>query len=721
MTIPAREIALVGMSCRFPGAASVEGFWDLLVQGRDTIGHPPASRAGASPARSRALPEGGYLDCIDTFDARFFGIPPRVAASMDPLQRWLLELSWHALEDAGIPPDRLAGTATAVVAGLCAGDHWHMQLRHGQGIEAHAATGHAQSVCANRVSYFLDLRGPSWTLDTACSSSLVAVHQARMSLAQGECDLAIVASANILLTPERTQVFLRSGMLSRTGRCRAFDMEADGYVRAEGAGVVVLKRHDDAVRDCNRVRAVVLGSAVNQDGRTHGLTVPSVAAQCQVMRRALDDAGIDATAVSYVEAHGTGTRVGDPVEVEALNAVYGAGDGVPAPLRIGSVKTNIGHLEWAAGVAGLIKTVLALEHRHIPAHLHLRTLNPAIRLEGSRMVIGSTSQAWEADRNGTRVAAINAFGIGGTNAHVIVREAPASDRSIPAGNPACEWRLLPLSAKSPTALAALAGRYIERVQGNDAMFDRICISAAVHRTHMSCRAVVLARNAGEAVERLQRVRQGRASADIATRQDLPPELLKLAVSYEEGEAVDWRRHVKRRWGMRDLPPPVSLPLYPFEAQRFPMVDGEAIESARPAKGSDPAVPPQPTAAVARDLATPEELSAWPADAATRAVLLGLMQLAGGVMQTDLRTAFADTDAAARSVLAVAGMDSMMAIELRSRIETWLEVDVAPHLLISTPMGQVAKDIHDSLRARQGATGTSGRRAEMETEMRVIEL
>ncbi|HXA15308.1 MAG TPA: polyketide synthase, partial [Opitutaceae bacterium] len=377
----AEPIAIIGMGCRFPGGVEdPDGFWRLLHTGTDGIVKVPANRwdidryydPDPDAPGKMSTRWGGFLQGIDYFDTRFFGISPREAAWMDPQQRLLLEVTWEALEAAGQAPDRLAGSDTGVFVGISTNDYAMLQLKHGaiKLIDAYAGTGSSASVASGRLSYLLGLQGPCISVDTACSSSLVAVHLACQSLRTGECRLALAGGVNVILSPEVTINFSKARMMAADGRCKTFDAAADGYVRGEGCGMVVLKRYTDAVASGDDILAVIPGSAVNQDGRSGGLTVPNGPAQESVIRRALKNAGIKPDQVSYIEAHGTGTSLGDPIEIGALGAVFGSDRNGHGRLNVGSVKTNIGHLEAAAGIAGLIKVVLALRRAEIPPHLH---------------------------------------------------------------------------------------------------------------------------------------------------------------------------------------------------------------------------------------------------------------------------------------------------------------------------------------------------------------
>ncbi|MFD7659840.1 beta-ketoacyl synthase N-terminal-like domain-containing protein, partial [Actinosynnema sp. NPDC059797] len=422
-------IAVVGVGCRLPGGvAGPEELWAFLREGGDAI-------APAPPDRWPGLPEGtprfgGFLPDIKGFDAEFFGIAPHEAAHADPQQRLVLEVSWEALHHAGIAPDSLRGTRTGVFVGISGGEHGAAQAADLDRVEPWTATGGALSIAANRLSYLLDLRGPSLAVDTACSSSLVAVHHACRSLRAGESDTAVVAGVNLLLGPAVTVAFHRAGLLAADGRCKPFDAAADGIARAEGCAVAVLKRLADARRDGDRVLAVIRGSGVNSDGRSNGLMAPNPRAQADLLRRVYAEAGVDPTRVDYVEAHGTGTLLGDPIEAGALREVLGGG---PGSLLLGSAKANFGHTESAAGLVGLVKAVLAIHRGEIPPSPHFRTPNPHIDFTGLRVVTGPTP--WPR-RSGRAVAGVSSFGFGGTNAHVVLEEPPAPDPAPRPGGPA---------------------------------------------------------------------------------------------------------------------------------------------------------------------------------------------------------------------------------------------------------------------------------------------
>src|ERR1700682_40050 len=425
------SIAIIGVGCRFPGGADdPESFWRLLRDGVDAIREVPPDRwdieafydPDAAAAGKMYTRWCGFLDHVDQVDPEFFGISPREAAGMDPQQRLLLEVAWEALERAAYPPERLAASQTGVYIGACSSDYVRHQFADLNAIDAYAGTGIAHSILANRLSYLLDLQGPSMAVDTACSSSLVAIHLACQSLRTGECRLALAGGVNLILSPEPSIIFSRARMMAADGRCKTFDARADGYVRGEGCGVVVLKRLSDARADGDFIWAVIRGAAVNQDGRSNGLAAPNLLAQQGVIRQALANAGVEPRLIGYVEAHGTGTALGDPIEVEALSEIYGKPE-AGGSCFLGSVKTNMGHLEAAAGIAGLIKAVLCLQRDEIPPHLHFRTLNPNISLEQTRFAIPTVRTPWPAD-SPARLAAVSSFGFGGTNAHVILEAAP---------------------------------------------------------------------------------------------------------------------------------------------------------------------------------------------------------------------------------------------------------------------------------------------------------
>ncbi|MFG2194193.1 SDR family NAD(P)-dependent oxidoreductase [Streptomyces sp. NPDC048639] len=427
----AGPVAVVGIGCRLPGG--IEGpdaFWEFLLAGGDAVSVVPTERwqdfddgsAATSAALARTPRWGGFLTDVAGFDAEFFGITPREAQLMDPQQRLLLEVAWEALDHAGIPAPSLRAGPTGVFVGLSSLEYGFLTTADLARVSEWTSTGSAASIASNRLSYILDLRGPSLTIDTACSSSLVALHQACRSLRSGECDTALAAGVNVLLSPAVTSSFEQAGALAPDGRCKAFDASADGIARGEGCGVVVLKRLDDALRDGDRVLALVRGSAVNSDGRSAGMVAPNPAAQQALLRAATRDAGVGPADIDYVEAHGTGTLLGDPIEASALSAVLGAERPADRPLLIGSVKSNVGHLEGAAGITGVIKAVLSLHHGTFPASLHFRTPNPHIDFEASRLRVVAEATPVPGEGGRPARAGVSAFGFGGTNAHAVLEQ-----------------------------------------------------------------------------------------------------------------------------------------------------------------------------------------------------------------------------------------------------------------------------------------------------------
>lgn len=535
-------IAIVGMAARFPGADSLEAFWQALVQGKDCIRKVPDGRwdidqLAVQLAEKKTLaPWGGFLERVDEFDAAFFGISGREAVHIDPQQRMLLEVTWEALANAGMPVNQLAGQPVGVYVGISGSEYGQAQMSRIDQVNGYFATGSALSVAANRLSYYFDWRGPSMAIDTACSASLVAVHLACRSLRAGESRLAVAAGANLILTPAVTVNFNEAGAMAADGRCKAFDARADGYVRSEGVGVVVLKPLARAQADGDRIYAVILGSAINQDGRTNGLMAPNPRSQEEVLQAAYRDAGVRAGDLSYVEAHGTGTLLGDPIEAKALAAVRRADAGNaagPHPLRIGSVKTNVGHLEAAAGVAGLVKVALALHHQQLPASLHFETPNPLIPFDDLALRVQAELEPWP--QAGERaVAGISSFGFGGANAHVVLasvaeiearseatrpaalREADgARPPEAPTQPPAALPRLLLLSARTGAALAETARRWSNWLdEGQD--FEAVCCTAARRQTHLDQRLALVAASSAQARDLLNRFLAGEADPRLET-------------------------------------------------------------------------------------------------------------------------------------------------------------------------------------------------------------
>jgi acyl transferase domain-containing protein len=481
--IKSEPIAIIGMACRFPGRAnSPDQFWDLMDKGQDAISEFPDGRwdvnayydANPDAVGKIYTRKGGFLTQVDTFDAQFFGISPREAMSLDPQHRLLLEVSWEALEDACQSPDQLIGSRTGVFVGIGQNDYEKYRLfgPDPSQIDSYDATGSGFCFASGRLSYFYDFQGPSMSIDTACSSSLVALHQACKSLLAGECDLALAGGVQIMLKPESGIYLSRIKVLSPDGRCKTFDASADGYGRGEGCGVIALRRLSEASARGDRILAVIRGSAVNHDGSSSSFTAPNGQAQQALLRQAFQNADVDPASVDYVEAHGTGTPLGDPIEVNALAAVLGPGRSADRPLWIGSVKTNINHLEAASGIAGIIKVVLALQHNRIPAHLLFNTPSPHIPWDRLPVQIIASAVPWLASSHHPRRAGVSAFGISGTNAHIIIEEAPGVENNTMVGvqtppptgsrgdRPVAHiCHVLTLSARTPQALTDLVQRY----------------------------------------------------------------------------------------------------------------------------------------------------------------------------------------------------------------------------------------------------------------------
>ncbi|HSP79366.1 MAG TPA: beta-ketoacyl synthase N-terminal-like domain-containing protein, partial [Myxococcaceae bacterium] len=512
-------IAIIGLGCRVPGAAGPEAFWRLLSEGVDASAeipperweveayHSPHSSAGVMASRRAALLEG-----IGLFDASLFSISEREARSMDPQHRLLLEVAWEALESAGLAPSSLSGTQTGVFVGISNNDYGRLGSSGARGQDAWWGTGNAFSTAAGRVSYVLGLQGPCMAVDTACSSSLVSVHLACQSLRQRESHVALAGGVNVILSPEGSIYLSTLNALSADGRCKTFDASADGYGRGEGCGLLVLKRLTDAVADGDTVLAVIRGSAVNQDGASNGLTAPNGQAQQAVIRAALERAGVKPHQVSYVEAHGTGTRLGDPIELGALGAVLGEGRSPQQPVKVGSVKTNVGHLESAAGVVGLIKVVLSLEHQALPPHLHLKTPSPYIPWKELPVEVPTRLTPWEGAQ---RVAGVSSFGLSGTNAHVILEQAPQHERAH--ASLTRPRHPIVLSARDESALTELAGRYAAQLRSLPQLAaGDIAASASQGRAHLPHRLAITVTSTEDAAGKLAAFADGQPQAGIVS-------------------------------------------------------------------------------------------------------------------------------------------------------------------------------------------------------------
>jgi acyl transferase domain-containing protein/NADPH:quinone reductase-like Zn-dependent oxidoreductase/acyl carrier protein/NADP-dependent 3-hydroxy acid dehydrogenase YdfG len=562
------DIAVIGMACRFPGAPGPEAYWRLLRDGIEAVTTVPPGRQGAGPSG-----RGGFLDAVDEFDPGFFGISGHEADQMDPQQRLVLELGWECLEDAGIAPGVLRGSRTGVYVGVMAGDHALAVCRPGELAGAHALAGSLRGMVANRLSYLLAVTGPSLVVDTGQSSSLTAVHLACDSLRAGVAGLAIAGGVSLILSEESGQATSAMGVLSPEGRCFTFDARANGYVRGEGAGLVLLKPLAAALADGDRVHAVIRGSAVNHDGGVGALTVPNPAAQREVLRLACLAAGVEPADVQYVELHGTGTRVGDPVEAAALGAVMGEGRPAAAPLRVGSAKTNIGHLEGAAGIAGLLKAVLAVRYGELPPSLNFTTANPGIPLERLGLMVQVEREQWALA--GPRLAGVSSFGLGGANCHVIVAEAPApaepGERSVRIGALA-----FVVSGRTPQALRAQAATLRAHLTAHPELrLEDVAYSLFHTRTAFEHRAVVIAADWAEILRGLDTVAAGHAAdelVNVVPEDRIRQALTTSARAFLRGEETDWP-------GMRGAGRRVDLPRYAF--QRRPCPAGGRVSASPP--------------------------------------------------------------------------------------------------------------------------------------------
>ena len=550
-------IAIIGMGCRFPGGVkNIEDFWNLMTNGVDGITEIPAENWSneafydhdAGRPGKIATKYGGYIEDRDYFDPGFFGISPREASRMDPQQRMLLETSWEAMENAGIIPETLTGSKTAVYVGISGHDYGILQSNplNRELVSSHTMTGITACIAANRISYLLDLRGPSMAVDTACSASLIALHLACQSIKNGESDLAFVAGVNSLVNPETTLGFSQGTFLSKDGRCKTFDASANGYIRSEGAGVVILKPLSKALEDGDRIYSVYRGSATNQDGRTSGMTVPRQEAQEEMILEACRNSGVQPSDITYVEAHGTGTAVGDPIEAAAIGKGFGVGRTKDDKVLVGSVKTNIGHLESAAGIAGLIKASLILNKKMVPPNLHFNTPNPDIDFEGLNLEVVTELKDLP-KKNNTSFAAINSFGFGGANAHAIL-ETPHNYAVETTGKKSEEdvrnSYIFPLSAKTESALK----KYVERIanylnkENEQSSLESICASAAIRKGHYEYRLAVSADSIQDLREKLEGFLKGETNPAVLMKNIEPAVIKGKTVFVLSGQGPQW-------WGM----------------------------------------------------------------------------------------------------------------------------------------------------------------------------
>ncbi|MBK9331723.1 MAG: AMP-binding protein [Ignavibacteria bacterium] len=489
-------IAIVGIGLKFPGADSPEEFWKLLKEKRDAIKEVPTGRWNEDSMNPSTVKYGGFIDDPDKFDPVFFGISPREAVQIDPQQRLALEVAWNAFEDAGIDISSLAGTDTGVFLGICTYDYARYSSGRKELFDVYTGTGTSLSIAANRISYLFDFRGPSIAIDTACSSSLVALHTACKSIRSGECSTALAGGVNLLLAPDWNVVFTEADMLAPDGKCKTFDSAADGYVRSEGCGIVVLKKLSEAIKSGDRIYSLIKGSAINQDGKSNGLTAPNGPSQEEVIRKALNNAGVSSGEISYIETHGTGTPLGDPIEVNSIVKVISKDRSPDNECYIGSVKTNIGHLEAAAGIAGVIKTSLALYNKEIPGHLNFNSLNPEIHIEGTAIKISSDEKKWTASK---RYAGVSSFGFGGTNAHIILENSPTVVKTVSKKTP---YSLFTLSAKNENALKETAQKYLKTLSENNLNIEDICYTASAGRVSFNHRLAVVCKDTADLTSKL---------------------------------------------------------------------------------------------------------------------------------------------------------------------------------------------------------------------------
>ncbi|MYQ67427.1 MULTISPECIES: beta-ketoacyl synthase N-terminal-like domain-containing protein, partial [unclassified Streptomyces] len=506
-----QPVAIIGAGLRLPGGIdTLDGYWTALAEGRDLVRPLPDHRKGPFADAWRGVPQrGGFLDEVLDFDAEFFGISPREARHLDPQHRLLLEVAWEAMEHAAVPADALAAART----GLYLGVMWQDYREWCQGEpDAYWATGNGHNFAAGRVAYALGLTGPALTVDTACSSSLVAVHLAVQALRRGECDLAFAAGANLIMSPATMRLVQETRSLSPDGLCKTFDSRANGFARGEGVGVVLLKRLDHALRDGDRVLGVIRGTAVNQDGRSSGFTAPNVLAQVSLIEAALSDAGLEPAAVGYAETHGTGTALGDPIEMAALATALGRRNG-GAPLPVGAVKTNFGHLEGTAGVAGLIKATLCVSRRQVPPVVHFRHLNPRIDLSGTGITVPASLREWSPLSGDC--ASVSSFGMSGTNAHAVVGPPLPEERAeAPAASGPVTVTGFEISARNADALRERAAGYAAALEALDpADYPAFAHTATAGRTRMETRAHVTATGPAEAARALRALAEGRTSPE----------------------------------------------------------------------------------------------------------------------------------------------------------------------------------------------------------------
>lgn len=606
LNVQQEPIAIIGMGCRFPGAESPHAYWKLLSGGRDAIREVPADRWDAQSLYDRDLEKpgkmvsrwGGFLDQVDQFDWRAFRMLPREAQYMDPQHRLLLEVAWEAFEDAGLPFEKIAGSRTGVFIGICWNDYLRLQSPDLSQINGYMPTGNALVFASNRLSYFFDLQGPSVSMDAGCTSSLTSLYLACQSLWSDEAEMALAGGVNLILSPDITLMTSKAGLLSPDGKCKTWDAQADGFVRGEGAGVLVLKRLSQ-VEPGDRIYAVIEGIATNHNGHNAWITAPSLPAQEKLLQEAYRKARIDPAAVDYVELHGTGFLKGDQMEATALGKSIGSRPERKHPCLVGSVKTNIGHLESASGAASLIKVALSLYHRQIPPTLHFETINPAIDLQALHLAPALSLCEWpEKEGNERPVAGVTSLSMSGANAHVVL--SVASVKSATGDHPVCEQpRLLPLSATSAQSLLAQARAWchflLDEERVGQGSWRDICYSASVRRSHHRYRLFVIGQTPQEAATALQSFLQqdnaeqqllsqdrergsfSLCDAEISARAFLE----RAGKAYVSGQDVDWSALYPD--GGRCM----SLPAYAWQRERLWFDQQETVSTSTAGTRSDP--------------------------------------------------------------------------------------------------------------------------------------
>ncbi len=681
-TLSREPIAIVGIGCRFPGADDPQAFWELLRAGRHAVREVPPGRwdpGECDDAASRTMCRtGGFLDDVHGFDWRSLRVSPREARTIDPQHRLLLEVAWEALEDAGLPFESVAGTRAGVFVGVTWNDHLRLLARDGSLLDGYTASGAPLAFAANRISYTFDLRGPSVAMDATCSASMMAVHQACQSLWCGESELALAGGVNLLLAAHTSIIMARAGVLSAQGRCRALDVAADGFVRGEGAGLLVLKP-SSALTAADRVYALIAGICVNHNGRGPWIMAPRAESQTAVITAALAQAAVDPAQVDYVELHGTGFPQGDPIEIAALAAALGPDRS--RPCAIGSVKTNIGNLEPAAGVASLIKVALALHHGELPPTLHLETENPALRLAERGLVAQTELAPWPA-KAGARVAGVTTTSFSGVNAHAVLTAPSTPARVASSGGP----RVLPLSARTPEALQAAVVRVAAWLRRTDAPLDDVCHTAAALRSHHAHRVAVVGATASELAAALD---HWRLAADVpVSAEDPTPRgaCERLARAYMAGDTLDWPVHAPAGRC-------VSMPTYAWQRepqrpawQRAEAGPSHASEASRDATHGD-ALPGSTQLqashpGVQRTDADPSigsRLRAAPAGSRRALLRIHIEAAVREALELPVDVTFAPT-----RPLFELGLSSTTALALRGRFERELACSLPPTLLFDHP-------------------------------------